>query len=117
MSPAAEQQEQQQPDQPAQVDQRTVTLRKPVGVVFAQNKGGPVFVEELTAGGNADKSGAVQVREGAASSECSRRGATQQDPIGGGLAVTPRLCRHSREGCMLCLFLAPRRASAEERCE
>ena len=57
-APAAEQE--QQPDPPA-VEQRTIKLRKPVGVVFAQNKGGPVFVEELTAGGNADKSGAVQV--------------------------------------------------------
>lgn len=53
--------QQQQPEQPAAVEQRQVTLRKPVGVVFAQNKGGPVFVEEVAAGGNADKSGAVQV--------------------------------------------------------
>lgn len=58
--PAAEPVQQQQPD-PAAVEQRSVKLRKPVGVVFAQNKGGPVFVEELTPGGNADKSGMVQV--------------------------------------------------------
>jgi predicted secreted protein len=56
----AEPVQEQQPEQPA-VEQRSVTLRKPVGVIFAQNKGGPVFVEELTAGGNADKSGVVQV--------------------------------------------------------
>lgn len=58
--PAAEPAQQQQPEQPA-IEQRSVTLRKPVGVIFAQNKTGPVFVEELTAGGNADKSGVVQV--------------------------------------------------------
>lgn len=57
MVAAAAVQEQQQPAG----EERKVTLRKPVGVVFAQNKGGPVFVEELTAGGNADKSGMVQV--------------------------------------------------------
>ncbi len=39
----------------------TVLLRKPVGIVFAQNKGGPVFVEELTPGGAAEHSGAVAV--------------------------------------------------------
>jgi len=59
--PAADPVQGQQPEQAA-VEQRSVTLRKPVGVVFAQNKTGPVFVEELTAGGNADKSGLVQVK-------------------------------------------------------
>lgn len=54
-------QEQQQPEQQPAGEERSVTLRKPVGVVLSQNKGGPVFVEELTAGGNADKSGMVQV--------------------------------------------------------
>lgn len=56
----AEPVQEQQPEQPA-VEQRSVKLRKPVGVIFAQNKGGPVYVEELTAGGNADKIGVVQV--------------------------------------------------------
>lgn len=66
--PAADPVQGQQPEQAA-VEQRSVTLRKPVGVVFAQNKTGPVFVEELTAGGNADKSGLVQV--GDVLSQCS----------------------------------------------
>lgn len=59
--PAADPVQGQQPEQAA-VEQRSVTLHKPVGVVFAQNKTGPVFVEELTAGSNADKSGMVQVK-------------------------------------------------------
>lgn len=54
-------QEQQQPEQQPAGEERSVTLRKPVGVVLSQNKGGPVFVEELTAGGNAEKNGMVQV--------------------------------------------------------
>lgn len=58
---AVQEEQQQQPEQQPAVEERSVTLRKPVGVVFAQNKGGPVFVEELTPGGNADKSGVVQV--------------------------------------------------------
>lgn len=40
-----------------------VTLRKPVGVVFAEapsSTGGGVFIESVTAGGNADKSGGVK---------------------------------------------------------
>jgi hypothetical protein len=59
---AVQEEQQQQPEQQPAVEERSVTLRKPVGVVFAQDKGGPVFVEELTPGGNADKSGIVQVR-------------------------------------------------------
>lgn len=40
----------------------TLKLRKPVGVVFTQKPtGGPVYVDEVTPGGNADKSGAVKV--------------------------------------------------------
>ncbi|KAF6256480.1 hypothetical protein COO60DRAFT_1702280 [Scenedesmus sp. NREL 46B-D3] len=39
----------------------SVKLRKPVGIVFAQNKNGPVFVEEVTPGSNADQCGEVQV--------------------------------------------------------
>ena len=37
-----------------------VKLRKPMGMVLAE-KGSTVFVEEMTAGGNADKSGKVEV--------------------------------------------------------
>ncbi|KAG2445126.1 hypothetical protein HYH02_008992 [Chlamydomonas schloesseri] len=41
---------------------KRVTIRKPLGLVFEQAKeGGPIFVAEVTAGGNADKSGAVAV--------------------------------------------------------
>ena len=62
VGPGAEALEQQQAAEQT-VEQRSVTLRKPVGVVFAQNKGGPVFVEEVSSGGNADKSGVVQVSD------------------------------------------------------
>jgi hypothetical protein len=44
---------------------RTVKLKKPVGAVFAQNKGGPVYVEEVAVGSHADNSGLVQVRAAA----------------------------------------------------
>ena len=37
-----------------------VTLRMPIGVVFSQKEGGPVFIESVTPGGNADQAG-VQV--------------------------------------------------------
>eukprot|EP00198_Chlamydomonas_reinhardtii_P011323 XP_001700660.1 predicted protein [Chlamydomonas reinhardtii] len=41
---------------------KKVTIRKPLGLVFEQARdGGPIFVAEVTAGGNADKSGAVAV--------------------------------------------------------
>ncbi|KIZ04293.1 hypothetical protein MNEG_3669 [Monoraphidium neglectum] len=33
------------------------TLPKPVGVVFSQKEGGPVFIESVVPGGNADKAG------------------------------------------------------------
>uniref|UniRef100_A0A383W2S3 PDZ domain-containing protein n=1 Tax=Tetradesmus obliquus TaxID=3088 RepID=A0A383W2S3_TETOB len=39
----------------------SVKLRKPVGIVFAQNRNGPVFVEEIAPGSNAEKCGEVQV--------------------------------------------------------
>lgn len=35
----------------------SATLRKPVGVVFSQKDGGPVFIESVTPGSNADKAG------------------------------------------------------------
>eukprot|EP00197_Chlamydomonas_leiostraca_P008785 CAMPEP_0202865750 /NCGR_PEP_ID=MMETSP1391-20130828/6334_1 /ASSEMBLY_ACC=CAM_ASM_000867 /TAXON_ID=1034604 /ORGANISM="Chlamydomonas leiostraca, Strain SAG 11-49" /LENGTH=166 /DNA_ID=CAMNT_0049545627 /DNA_START=147 /DNA_END=647 /DNA_ORIENTATION=+ len=47
-----------------------LTLKKPVGLVFAQKpSGGPVYVEEVTPGGIADKTGKVQV--GDVLSKCS----------------------------------------------
>ncbi|GBF90493.1 hypothetical protein Rsub_03489 [Raphidocelis subcapitata] len=45
-----------------------VTLPKPVGVVFSQKPGGPVFIEEVVAGGNADKAG---LKPGDVLSSCS----------------------------------------------
>lgn len=39
----------------------TVTLKKPLGLVLAERKGGGVFVEEIIEGGHADMSGEVRV--------------------------------------------------------
>ena len=38
-----------------------VKLRKPMGMVLSEKNDNVVFVEEITAGGNADKSGKVEV--------------------------------------------------------
>jgi hypothetical protein len=41
-----------------------VTLPKPVGVVFSQKDGGPVFIESVVPGGHADKAGILVRRWG-----------------------------------------------------
>lgn len=38
-----------------------VKLRKPMGMVLSEKNDNVVFVEEITTGGNADKSGKVEV--------------------------------------------------------
>ncbi|KAG2423727.1 hypothetical protein HXX76_015116 [Chlamydomonas incerta] len=50
------------PAEPTAAATTKVTIRKPLGLVFEQARdGGPIFVAEVTAGGNADKTGAVAV--------------------------------------------------------
>ncbi|KAI8469298.1 MAG: hypothetical protein J3K34DRAFT_522286 [Monoraphidium minutum] len=46
----------------------SVTLPKPVGVVFSQKEGTPVFIESVVPGGNADKAG---ILPGDILSQCS----------------------------------------------
>ncbi|KAK9842698.1 hypothetical protein WJX74_000829 [Apatococcus lobatus] len=64
------------PDESSQADQDStrqqfirVKLRKPMGMVLSEKSNNVVFVEEISAGGNADKSGKVQV--GDVISKCS----------------------------------------------
>jgi hypothetical protein len=46
------------------------TLPKPVGVVFSQKEGGPVFIESVVPGGNADKAG---IKVGRQAGRCTPR--------------------------------------------